>query len=78
MVTACRCSIDEESEHIKHDLAQRAANAALQSYLSNIGGTTEDVARGIVETLCLEQALIPKMEEYGLKEPWQALYRSAV
>ena len=67
----CRC----DAESIKHDIAQRAADAAIESYMSNVGGTTEDVAKGIVESLHLETALEPRMQQYGCKEPWQALYR---
>lgn len=62
-------------EDLKHEIAQRAANAAIESYLENIGGTTEAVAKGVVETLKLESALRPKMEQYRLSEPWQALYK---
>ena len=67
----CRCCQAKE----RHDIAQRAADAAIKSYLSNIGGTTEAVAKGIVDSLHLQAALQPKMAEYGLQEPWQALYR---
>lgn len=73
MLNASNCSCDAES--IRHDIAQRAANAAIESYLSNIGGTTEAVAKGIVESLHLEQALEPKMRQYGFSEAWQALYK---
>jgi hypothetical protein len=69
--SSSRCDI----HNIKRDIAQRAANAAIDSYLENIGGTTEAVAKGIVESLHLHQALIPKMKEYGFEEAWQALYK---
>ena len=64
-----------DTDSIKHNIAQRAANAAIESYMSNVGGTTEDVAKGIVQSLHLEAALAPKMQQYGLTEPWQALYK---
>lgn len=72
--------IDEHrcrEEDVKHEIAQRAANAAIESYLANIGGTTEDVAKGIVESLNLHTTLQPKMQEYGFMEPWEALYKCA-
>ena len=56
-------------------IAQRAANAAIDAYMANIGGTTEAVARSIVDTLNLHDALKPRMEQYGFKEPWEALYK---
>ena len=43
--------------------------------MSNVGGTTEDVAKGIVQSLHLEEALGAKMKQYGFTEPWQALYK---
>lgn len=43
--------------------------------MSNVGGTTEDVAKGIVQSLHLEEALGAKMKQYRFTEPWQALYK---
>ena len=63
----CRCE--------ERDIAQRAANAAIDAYMANIGGTTEAVAQAIVDRLSLQEALQPRMQQYGFQEPWQALYK---
>lgn len=55
--------------------ASQITDICIQAYMDNIGGTTESVARQIVNTLELQDRLAADMVRLQVDEPWQALYR---
>lgn len=63
----------DESAQQSH--TQQCADAAFQSFMDNIGGTSEMVARAIVDKLDLTEKLRPHMLRFQVDQPWQALYK---
>jgi len=54
---------------------QVCADVAMQVFLTNLGATSEAVARKLVQELGIADLLKPEMERFGVDEPWKALYK---
>uniref|UniRef100_A0A7S2ZF24 HAD family phosphatase n=1 Tax=Rhodosorus marinus TaxID=101924 RepID=A0A7S2ZF24_9RHOD len=75
--------VQSEREEILHPIVapatisegQKCADRAMKVFLTNLGATSEYIARKLVDELEIEPLLRPAMERFGEEEPWKALYK---